>query len=119
MTTDPPSGGTVDPNAPEYMPNVEAPFDYLHSDLGINELHAWVLNQQPAHISALADQFEKAYDMLLQLEQAVRDHTTKLFNETWTHSDARDAFMQKGPGTVLTSIKSWQDAALRNETALR
>src|SRR5438270_145927 len=95
-----------------------APHYATDKSFGIFLLKAWVLNQQPAHISALADQFAKAYSMLYQLEQTIRDHATKLFDETWTHSEARDAFMKKGPGTLLEFIQNWQQAALSNQAAL-
>jgi hypothetical protein len=96
-----------------------APVPYKHSDHRIFELRTWVSNQQPAHISALADQFHNAHVLLTELDRAVRAPSERLYSETWTNSNARDAFMQRGPGRVLAYISDWEDQIMRSETALR
>jgi hypothetical protein len=92
---------------------------YEGGDKDITVLRPWVLNQKPAHISALADQFRNARTLLVELENAVRLHSQKLFNETWTNSDARQSFMQRGPGRVLAYLQDWQTQVEINETTLR
>src|SRR5262245_52819107 len=77
-----------------------APTPYRSSDYRIFELRTWVGNQQPAHISALADQFHNAHVVLSELDGSVRGPSERLYTETWTDSRARDAFMQRGPGRV-------------------
>src|SRR4029453_7427232 len=50
--------------------------DYLNDErFNVAILKPWVLNQQPAHISALADQFQKAHDLLVEVERTGREHT--------------------------------------------
>jgi hypothetical protein len=96
-----------------------APVPYKYSDHRIFELRTWVMNQQPAHISALADQFHNAHVLLTELDRSVRAPSERLYSETWTNSNARDSFMQRGPGRVLAYISDWEDQIMRSETALR
>ena len=77
------------------------PTDIRTTDLTIAALKPYVMNQQPAHVSALADQFVNAQTVLTELSNTIRAHSTRLYNETWTNSDARGQFMLMGPGKVL------------------
>jgi len=91
------------------MDGFKYPENILNTGYGISELKPWVMNQQPAHISALADQFVNAQTLLTELSNAIRTQSQKLYNETWTHSAARDEFMKRGPGKVLAYLKAWHD----------
>jgi hypothetical protein len=93
--------------------------NYNASGLGIAELHTWVSNQKPAEISVLADQFQRSYDLLVDLETEVRGQSQSLYTEKWTDGKARDAFMSKGPGAVLAYVQDWQQQLIYNVTALR
>jgi hypothetical protein len=97
----------------------EYPGDVMESGLGISELKPMVMNQQPAHISALADQFVNAQTLLASLASTIRAHSETLYNETWTHSAARDEFMKRGPGKVLAYLQAWHDDMGQNVRQLR
>jgi len=113
-------GGTTDTSFPWFdLNDFNWPTDILTTELGISELKPWVMNQQPAHISALADQYVNAQSLLAELMNTIRAHSTKLYNETWTHSDARDSFMQRGPGKVLAYLQQWHTSLGESVLALR
>jgi hypothetical protein len=95
------------------------PTDIRTTDLTIAALKPYVMNQQPAHVSALADQFVNAQTVLTELSNTIRAHSTRLYNETWTNSDARAGFMLQGPGKVLAYLKNWHEDLDRNVRALR
>jgi hypothetical protein len=97
----------------------EYPGNVMESGYGISELKPWVMNQQPAHISALADQFVNAQTLLATLASTIRTHSETLYNETWTHSAARDEFMRRGPGSVLAYLQGWHDDLGENVRQLR
>lgn len=95
------------------------PINYSTSTYTITMLKPMVMNQQPFHISALADQFHNAGLLLKDLETHVRAQSQKLYNDAWTESQARDTFMQKGPGKVLAYLQQWQEVIVKNEQGLR
>jgi hypothetical protein len=95
------------------------PINYSTSSYTITMLKPMVMNQQPFHISALADQFRNAGLLLKELETNVRAQSEKLYNDAWTDGLARNKFMEKGPGRVLAYLQQWQEVIVKNEQGLR
>jgi hypothetical protein len=95
------------------------PINYLTSGKQFKELEVMVSNQQPFHISALADQFRNVRYLLNILQWEVRNRSNALFSDGWTDGKARDAFMVKGPGRVLAYLQNWAEQIKDNEKALR
>ena len=92
--------------------------DWQPTNETIEILNLWVMNQKPAHVHALGDMFVRAAQLLRELERNVRAHSTSLFAEHWTVSDARANFMQRGPGRVLAYLNDWATQQAWNIDAL-
>jgi hypothetical protein len=84
----------------------------------IDEIRAQLHNAQPAHISALADQWQNLYNLLFEIRQEVFLESDTLYEEKWKSGAARDAFMRAGPGQALAYLDAWMDSALSNQQAL-
>ncbi|MBM0240117.1 hypothetical protein JNW88_28820, partial [Micromonospora sp. ATA32] len=78
-----------------------------------------VLAQHPEDISAQADQWQNAYNLLQSVHQQLLTASQTLHDEHWKSPQARDAFLQAGPGKALAYLDEWMDAALNNVAALR
>ncbi|ONH32212.1 hypothetical protein [Protofrankia sp. BMG5.30] len=78
-----------------------------------------IMNQHPEDISALADQWQNAYNLLSSIRQQLLDQSNILYEQAWRSARARDAFMEKGPGEALAYLQDWMDAALDNVNGLR
>jgi hypothetical protein len=85
----------------------------------IETVRRQIMNQHPEDISALADQWQNAYNLLSSIRQQILDQSTTLYHEHWKHAQARDAFLKSGPGTTLTYLDEWMTAVSNNVTALR
>ncbi|HKD99242.1 MAG TPA: hypothetical protein VKB69_16810 [Micromonosporaceae bacterium] len=85
----------------------------------IDQIHAQLHNSQPAHLSALADQWQNLYNLLDAIRKQLLDETTELADDKWKSGNARDAFLKTGPGDTLAYLDAWMDSALSNQTALR
>ncbi|AEH07784.1 MULTISPECIES: hypothetical protein [Protofrankia] len=78
-----------------------------------------IMNQHPEDISALADQWQNAYNLLSSIRQQLLDQSNILYEQAWRSARARDAFMEKDPGEALAYLQDWMDAALDNVNGLR
>ncbi|HET6214844.1 MAG TPA: hypothetical protein VFE14_18395 [Micromonosporaceae bacterium] len=85
----------------------------------IEQIHMQVLNQHPEWISALADEWQNAYNLLSNIRQQLLDESNVLYNEHWKAAEARDLFMKSGPGSALAYLDEWMTAADNNRAALR
>ncbi|TYB95953.1 hypothetical protein FXF53_23250 [Micromonospora sp. WP24] len=85
----------------------------------IEAVRQQVLGQHPEDISALADQWQNAYNLLQSIHQQLFNASQALHDETWKSPQARDAFLQAGPGKTLAYLDEWMDATLNNVAALR
>ncbi|MFJ6198360.1 hypothetical protein [Micromonospora sp. NPDC092111] len=105
---------------PPENPNLKftpAPTD--EGGASIETVRQQVLAQHPEDISALADQWQNAYNLLQSIHQQLRTASQTLHDETWKSPQARDAFLQAGPGKTLAYLDEWMDATLNNVAALR
>ncbi|WP_239377569.1 hypothetical protein [Frankia sp. Cj5] len=78
-----------------------------------------IMNQHPEDISALADQWQNAYNLLHNIREQLLGQSNALYEQAWRSSKAREAFMEKGPGQALAYLQDWMDAALDNVNGLR
>ncbi|MFE7874836.1 WXG100 family type VII secretion target, partial [Micromonospora humida] len=85
----------------------------------IEAVRQQVLGQHPEDISALADQWQNAYNLLQSIHQQLLSASQTLHDEHWKSPQARDAFLKAGPGKTLAYLDEWMDAAQHNVTALR
>ncbi|QDY10454.1 hypothetical protein FJK98_27660 [Micromonospora sp. HM134] len=85
----------------------------------IETVRQQVLGQHPEDISALADQWQNAYNLLQSIHQQLLSASQTLHDEHWQSPQARDAFLKAGPGKTLAYLDEWMDAAQHNVTALR
>ncbi|WP_328343212.1 hypothetical protein [Micromonospora sp. NBC_00421] len=85
----------------------------------IEAVRQQVLGQHPEDISALADQWQNAYNLLQGIHQQLLSASRTLHDEHWKSPQARDAFLKAGPGKTLAYLDEWMDAAQHNVTALR
>lgn len=85
----------------------------------IETIKVQIENQHPEDISALADQWLNAWYLLSDLEQDLLALSTRLAEQDWKSSAARDRFLVAGPGTTLAYLRDWMEAAMANVTALR
>ncbi|MBO4162447.1 WXG100 family type VII secretion target [Micromonospora antibiotica] len=85
----------------------------------IEAVRQQVLGQHPEDISALADQWQNAYNLLQSIHQQLLSASRTLHDEHWKSPQARDAFLKAGPGKTLAYLDEWMDAAQHNVTALR
>ncbi|MFJ8688066.1 hypothetical protein [Micromonospora wenchangensis] len=85
----------------------------------IETVRQQVLGQHPEDISALADQWQNAYNLLQSIHQQLLSASRTLHDEHWKSPQARDAFLKAGPGKTLAYLDEWMDAAQHNVTALR
>jgi hypothetical protein len=85
----------------------------------IETIYAQIMNQHPEDISALADQWQNAHNLLASIRQQLLDASNRLYDKAWRSAEARDAFMKKGPGETLAYLDEWMTATLNNTAALR
>ncbi|SIR64952.1 hypothetical protein [Micromonospora avicenniae] len=85
----------------------------------IEAIRVQLMGQHPEDISALADQWQNAYNLLHSIHQQLFKASQVLHDETWKSPQARDAFLQAGPGKTLAYLDEWMDATLNNVAALR
>ncbi|GAB3856379.1 hypothetical protein [Dactylosporangium cerinum] len=85
----------------------------------IEDIRRQIMNQHPEDISALADQWNRAWQLLFGIQQQVLQTSNDLYEKDWKDGDARDKFMTEGPGKMLAYLQSWMDSALDNVAALR
>jgi hypothetical protein len=85
----------------------------------IDTIHAQLHNSQPAHLSALADQWQNMYNLLDALRTQLLTESTTLHDEKWKSGKARDAFMKTGPGQALAYLDAWMDSTISNQVALQ
>ncbi len=85
----------------------------------IDQIRASLHNSQPAHLSALADQWQNLYNMLDAIRTQLLTESTILHDEKWKSGKARDAFMTTGPGQALAYLDAWMDSAISNQAALQ
>ncbi|MFC7480540.1 hypothetical protein ACFQX7_11455 [Luedemannella flava] len=89
----------------------------------IQHIRAQIKALGPGSISALADMWYNAYDLLYTVSETTRTQAEALHNGNgkfagWS-SPAADEFLRWGPGATLYSLKQWQDCALNNAVGLR
>ncbi|MEV6306867.1 hypothetical protein AB0M02_46240 [Actinoplanes sp. NPDC051861] len=87
--------------------------------LTVEVVAAKIRNMHPEQMAALADQWQNARSFLEGIRHSVVQQSTVLQDEQWRSPAARDAFLRRGPGEVLTYLDVWIDAVQRNITALR
>lgn len=85
----------------------------------IEDIRQQIMNQHPEDISALADQWNRAWQLLFGIQQQVLQTSNDLYEKDWKDGDAREKFMTAGPGKMLAYLQSWMDSALDNVAALR
>lgn len=85
----------------------------------IEQIYMQISNAKPAHLAALADQWQNMYNLLQEVWLQVYEESNALYEEHWKSPQARDTFMKWGPGKVLAYLDDWQDAALANQSGLR
>ncbi len=90
----------------------------VDSGTSIDAFHQQLQNSQPAHLQALADQWQNMYYLLYAIRTQIFDESTTLAEEKWKSGAARDAFLKAGPGAALAYLDPWMDAALANQSAL-
>lgn len=89
------------------------------NSLTIEEIEMRINNAHPERIAALADQWQNAWTLMSNVRSYVLQQSNVLYNEHWKSPEARNAFMQKGPGEALAYLDVWMEAANKNITALR
>jgi hypothetical protein len=97
----------------------EAPSGDGKSGNTIEVIYSQIMDVEPAHISALADQWQNMYNLLDDIRTQILNESNALHDEHWKFSPARDAFLKSGPGTTLAYLDEWATSALSNQTALR
>src|SRR5262249_15822169 len=85
----------------------------------IDVVNMKIMNQHPESISALADEWQNAHNLLQSIKTQLLTESNKLYNEHWKSSAAKDLFMKSGPGWTLAYLDEWLDATLSNVRALR
>lgn len=86
---------------------------------GIEQIYEQVMNQHPEQISLLADRWQNAYDLLESVRGQLLLQSTILAEEHWRSAEARELFMEKGPGKTLAYLDAWMEAAQQNVEGLR
>jgi hypothetical protein len=85
----------------------------------IDATHQALVSAQPAHLTALSDQWMNLYYLLFKIREEVYNESNTLYVDKWKGGKARHAYMQKGPGAALAYLDTWIDASLANATALQ
>jgi|GEM_PF-1786652 len=85
----------------------------------IEVIYKQILGEKPAHVSALADEWQNAHDLLVHAKDALLKQANQLYDQHWGAGEARDAFMKHGPGQTLADLDQWIEAVGNNVTALR
>jgi hypothetical protein len=118
--TDRPRGedGGYFPTDQDPVPEYTAPPGDNNGDR-IEMIYRQVMGERPAHVSALADQWQNAYDLLLHARNDLYGESNTLYNEHWSSGAARDAFMRYGPGATLANLDQWMTAVDNNVVSLR
>ena len=109
--------------------NFHYDYDYDEQKLSsplhdIQNIRLVIKAQKPGSISALADYWVKAAQLLDAVQKTVSDNANALHGGDkngfggWT-SPAANEFLRWGPGATLYSLKQWTDAANANVRALR
>src|SRR5436190_10696961 len=114
-----PNGAGLFYNPPPQNESVDFTQPPNTADTTIEEIYTQISNAKPAHLSALADQWQNVYNLLTQIWAQLYNESDTLYNEHWKSSDARDVFMKWGPGQTLAYLDEWMTAALANQSALR
>jgi hypothetical protein len=78
-----------------------------------------IMSQHPEDISALADEWQNAYNLLASIKDQLFKQGDALDKEHWKSADAKKAFLRKGPGEALAYLDEWMTAANNNVAALR
>jgi hypothetical protein len=107
-----------------YRDGVEEDFDYTRAPDAegaddIEMINRKIMNQHPEDISLLADRWQNAHDLLASIRQQLLDQSNILYQQHWREAEARNIFMQKGPGETLAYLDDWLDATQSNVDALR
>jgi len=84
----------------------------------IEVIYHQIMNTQPAHVSALADQWLNMWYLLSSIHDQLLTESTDLYEEKWKSGKAREAFMQSGPGQTLAYMDEWMNSAMSNNQAL-
>lgn len=82
-------------------------------------IHRQIMAQHPEDISALADEWQNAYNLLSSIKDQLFKQGDALDKEHWKSADAKNAFLRKGPGEALANLDEWMSAANNNARALR
>ncbi|MGH3683165.1 MAG: hypothetical protein ACRDT2_23310, partial [Natronosporangium sp.] len=85
----------------------------------IEQVNQQIMNQHPEDISALADQWQNAYNLLSSVRDQLLGQSQTLYDESWRSSAAKDLFMERGPGKTLAYLDDWMTAAEANRDAAR
>lgn len=110
-------GGPYAPTG--YFPAQSGDIDYSTDGLTIEDVYQRVMNQHPEDIAALADQWVNVSTVLNNIRSHLLQQSNLLYNESWRSAEARDAFMEFGPGKTLAYLDEWIAATDSNVTALR
>src|SRR4051812_20824475 len=71
----------------------------------IEDIRRQIMNQHPEDISALADQWHRAWQLLFGIQQQVLQTSNDLYEKDWKDGDARTKFMTEGPGKMLAYLQ--------------
>ncbi len=85
----------------------------------IKQIRPRILSQHPEQISALADEWQNAANLLESIREEVLAQTNVLDSEAWKSSEAKLAFLKTGPGAIIAFLDEWRTDVLKNRNALR
>jgi hypothetical protein len=116
----------LEPIGDDHMGFFELPWDPAthftdppdKNKMTIEEIYPGIMNQHPEQVSYLADEWQRAYDFLVSLGDELKGISVTLHDESWGHTDARDAFMKFGPGKMLAVLDDWVAAVNNNVVGL-
>src|SRR5690606_22118434 len=80
----------------------------------ISQIRGQIMAQHPEDISALADQWQNAYNLLDEVHRQLFSQGMALDQQHWQSPEARDAFLKSGPGAALAYLDEWKQAASNN-----
>jgi hypothetical protein len=106
-------------NAPQYGQVSFTPQPGGAGADNIDVINMKIMNQHPEFISALADEWQNAKNLLDAIKAQLLAESNTLYDEHWKSSIARDLFMQTGPGKTLAYLDEWLTATQSNVDALR